>query len=196
MNTLLQDRRTFFHPLSIATHWATLVLLAAVYALIEFKGIFPKGSDAREAMKHWHFVLGLSVFGLVALRLLLRAALPTPPIVPAPPLWQQRLATTMHRVLYVFLIAMPLLGWLTLSAKGRPIPLFGWELPALLAGDRELARRLEDLHEALGTIGYALIGVHAAAALFHHHVMRDNTLVLMLPWAERWARKPASTAER
>ena len=191
MNTLRQDARTVFHPLSIATHWATRVLLAAVYALIEFKGIFPKGSDAREAMKHWHFVLGLTVFGFVALRLLLRAAVPAPAIVPAPAAWQQRVATAMHVALYAFLLAMPLLGWLTLSAKSTPVPFFGWELPALLAPDKELARSLKEVHEAIATLGYALVGVHAAAALFHHYVMRDNTLVLMLPWARRWARKPA-----
>jgi cytochrome b561 len=30
-------------------------------------------------------------------------------------------------------------------------------------------------------VGYALIGAHAAAALFHHYVVRDNTLRRMLP---------------
>lgn len=194
MNTGKRKARTSFHPLTIATHWATLVLLAAVYATMELKGLTPKGSGAREAMKHWHFALGLAVFGLVALRLALRAIFPAAPIVPAPPAWQQRLAAAMHVALYLFLVAMPLLGWMTLGAKGAPVLLFGWELPALAAPDRELARGLKEVHEAIGTIGYGLIGVHAAAALFHHYVMHDNTLVLMLPWAQRRARKAASSA--
>jgi len=43
----------FATPL-IALHWLTLLLIAAVYALMEFKGIYPKGSAGREAMAQWH----------------------------------------------------------------------------------------------------------------------------------------------
>ncbi len=48
-------------PLSIGMHWFMLVLIAAVYALMELRGIFPKGSGGRELMKTWHYMLGLSV---------------------------------------------------------------------------------------------------------------------------------------
>jgi cytochrome b561 len=167
----------------IAIHWLTLLLLVGVYATIELKGAFAKGSDARELMKHWHAMLGLAVFGLVLLRLPLRLALPSPPITPAPPPWQRWLAIAMHGALYALLIVLPVLGWLTLSAKGAPVPFFGLELPALIGPDRGLARTLEDLHETIGTLGYWLIGLHAAAALSHHYLVRDDTLHRMWPWA-------------
>ena len=51
--------------LSIALHWLMLVLLAAVYACIEFRGLFPKDSAERNLMKDLHFMLGLTVFVLV-----------------------------------------------------------------------------------------------------------------------------------
>jgi cytochrome b561 len=76
---------------------------------------------------------------------------------------------------------MPILGWLTLSAKGKVIPFFGLELPPLIGADKALARSLEDIHETIGTLGYYLIGLHAAAALFHHYITHDNTLWRMLP---------------
>lgn len=174
--------RKHYHPLAIGAHWLTLLLLVAVYALIELRGIFPKGSEVRDVMKTWHDMLGLTVFALVLLRLALRAAFAAPPIVPAPPPWQQRLAAAMHVALYAFLIVMPLLGWLTLSAKGNVVPFYGLELPRLLAPDKPLGRNLEDIHETIGDIGYFLIGLHAAAALWHHYVMRDDTLRRMSPW--------------
>jgi cytochrome b561 len=127
-------------------------------------------------------MLGLSVFALVFMRLAIRlvsGAMPS--IRPAPPVWQQRLAALMHLALYVFLIAMPLLGWLTLSASGKPIPFFGLQLPALLGADKALAGSLKEIHETIGTIGYYLVGLHAAAALVHHYVNRDDTLRRMLP---------------
>jgi cytochrome b561 len=174
-----------YHALLVGSHWLTLILLIAVYALIDLHGAFPKGSDAREAMKTWHFMLGMTVFGLVFVRLTLRSVFRSPPIEPAPAAWQQSLATAMHVALYAFLIVMPLLGWLALSAKGVAVPFFGFELPALIAPDRALGKRLEDIHEAIGNVGYYLIGLHALAALSHHYFMHDDTLRRMSPWRDR-----------
>ncbi len=165
-----------YHGLSISLHWLTLLLLVAVYALIELREMYPKGSETRELMKHWHFMLGLVVFALVLIRLPARALFRVPPITPAPPAWQEWLAKAMHLALYVFLVGMPLLGWIVLSAKGKPVPFFGLTLPPLVAPDQALAERFQDLHALIGTIGYWLIGLHAAAALFHHYVSRDDTL--------------------
>jgi cytochrome b561 len=127
-------------------------------------------------------MLGLGVLLLVALRLAIRLVAGAAPLIrPAPPLWQQRLAALMHLALYAFLVAMPLLGWLTLSASGKPIPFFGLQLPALVGTDKALAGSLKEIHETIGTIGYYLVGLHAAAALAHHYLKRDDTLLRMLP---------------
>jgi len=165
--------------LSILLHWLMLALIVAAYASMEFKSIFPKASAGREAMATWHYMLGLSVFFLVWLRLLLRFSGSAPAIEPALPAWQEKLAKAVHWALYALMIALPLLGWMTLSAKGTAVPFFGFELPALVGESRAQAKWLKEIHETLATAGYALIGLHAAAALFHHYVKRDNTLRLM-----------------
>jgi superoxide oxidase len=105
----------------------------------------------------------------------------TPPIVPAAPKWQSVAALIVEFSLYALMVVLPILGWLTLSAEGDPIPFFGLQLPALVGADKPLAERTEELHVSLATAGYFLIGLHAAAALFHHYVQRDNTLKRMLP---------------
>ena len=166
---------------NIWLHWITLLLLAAVYACIELREFLPKGSAPREALKTWHFMLGLTVFALTVPRLLIRLRSRAPHIVPLPPAWQRGLAGIVHIALYVLLLGMPLLGWLLLSAAGKPIPFFGLELPALTGPDKAFASTVKEIHETAGTIGYWLIGLHAAAALFHHYVARDNTLLRMLP---------------
>jgi len=170
-----------YGSLSIALHWLMLILIAGVYACIELKGNFPKGSDTRELLKQWHFMLGLSVFTLVWLRLLARLIAPTPAITPSLPAWQAIPAKLMHIALYGLMIGAPLAGWLILSAAGKPIPFFGMELPALLAPDKALAGQIKEWHELAGTAGYWLIGLHAAAGVLHHLVVRDNTLTRILP---------------
>ena len=173
-----------YGSLSVGMHWLMLLLLVAVYATINLADAFPKGSDLRAAMQTWHFMLGLSVFVLVGARLVIRfLSGPAPGIEPQVPAWQLRAAHTVHAALYVFMIGMPLLGWLALSAGGKPIPFFGLELPALLGADKNLASSLKEVHETIGTLGYWLIGLHAAAALFHHYVTHDTTLARMLPGA-------------
>ena len=171
-----------YGSLSIGMHWLMLLLLIGVYACINLHEASPKGSDIRAAFKTWHFMLGLSVFALVVVRLGIRISSgPAPRIEPSMAGWQRHLARGFHIALYLFMIIMPLLGWLVLSAAGKPIPFFGLELPALIGPDKALSRSIKEIHETIGTAGYYLIGLHAAAALFHHYVKRDNTLLRMLP---------------
>ena len=46
-----------------------LLILIAVYASIELRELYPRGSQVREAFKAWHFALGLSVLALAFLRI-------------------------------------------------------------------------------------------------------------------------------
>ena len=167
-----------FSRLSVAMHWLMLALLAAVYACIELREIYPRGSDIREGLKAWHFMLGLSVFVLVWVRLTARAVSPCGP---ASRTGAGALAATVHLALYGLMIVMPVMGWMVLSAEGDPVPFFGLTLPPLVAPDEGLAERVEGLHTTVGAVGYWLIGLHAAASLFHHYVLRDGTLQRMLP---------------
>lgn len=166
---------------SIALHWLMLALFVGVYASIELRGLFEKGTELRETLKSLHFMLGLSIFFLVWLRLALRICYAAPRIEPPLPRWQARAATLMHVLLYVLMIGMPLAGWFMLSAYGKPIPFFGLTLPALTGPDKPLAGQIKEVHELVGNLGYFLIGAHAAAALFHHYLRRDTTLRAMLP---------------
>lgn len=170
-----------YGSLSIGIHWLMLLLFVAAYAFIELRELYPKGSDPREALKAWHFMSGMLVFVLVWPRLAARLSGTTPVIRPEPAGWMQLAARLGHLALYALMIVMPLLGWLTLSAAGKPIPFFGLELPALIGENKDLAKQIKELHETIGTIGYYLIGLHAAAALYHHYLRHDNTITRMLP---------------
>jgi cytochrome b561 len=170
-----------YGTLSITLHWLMFLLMAAVYATIELRELFPKGSDPRETLKSLHFMLGLSVLLLVTLRIYAKVTSVTPIITPGLSPIQDYAAKLGHLALYGLMVAMPVLGWLMLSAAAKPIPFFGLELPALLAENKDLAKSLKEIHETIGVIGYYLIGIHVLAALYHHHIRKDNTLTRILP---------------
>lgn len=165
-----------YSPILIGLHWFMFVLLIAVFAAIESRSLFPRGSDPRDLVKALHFMLGITVLLLVVIRLGVRLSSPTPAIVPAPRSIEKILAKTMHVSLYAFMIFMPIAGWIILSAEGHGVPFFGLELPPLVDKNDALAEQVEDIHKLVGEIGYYLIGLHVLAGLFHHYVKRDNTL--------------------
>ncbi len=170
-----------YGTVTIALHWLMLVLLVAVVALMELRGMFPKGSVGRNAMKHWHYVFGLLVLILAVVRVSARLSGPSPAVVPAPPKWQRPVAMLVALGLYALMLGMPVAGWILLSAEGDPIPFFGWQLPPLVGPDAALAEMIKQLHETGATLAYVLVGLHVAAALYHHYVLRDNALRRMLP---------------
>jgi cytochrome b561 len=180
-NFSISDASERYNKISMILHWLMVLLLIAVYATIELREIFPKGSDPRKAMKMWHFMLGLTVLAFAITRLVVRLKTTRPAIYPTPAQWQETLAKIMHVVLYALMICMPIAGWVILSAEGNTIPFFGLELPPLIGKDKEFAKVIEEIHATAGTVGYYLIGLHALAGLYHHYFMKDNTLKRMLP---------------
>ena len=137
----------------------------------------------------WHKWAGVSVFVLVWLRLFWRLTHRPPAFAASLSATQQALAHLGHLALYLLMIAIPVSGWLMSSAKGVQTFWFGvLPLPDLLGRDKALGAQLADLHSALNIGLLVLIGGHAAAALFHHLVHKDDTLRRMLP-----ARTPSNT---
>ncbi|MDP3905755.1 cytochrome b [Novosphingobium sp.] len=177
---ILPDKSDRYSAISITLHWLMFLVMAAAFATIELRVNFERGSDIREGLKHWHFMLGLSVLLLVIVRIIARLATAGPRTV-AEPLPSKLLAKGTHLALYALMIGLPLAGWTILSASDAPVPFFGLELPPLVSPDKALAKQVKELHELGGTIAYWLIGFHALAALIHHYVLKDGVLLRMRP---------------
>ena len=162
-------------------HWLMALMVFGLLALGFYMSDLPLSPEKLQFYS-WHKWAGVTLFALVWLRLLWRLT-HRPPAHP----WtmsslQQALAHTGHLVLYVLMIVIPLSGWLMSSAKGVPTVWFGvLPLPDLIGRDKELGKQLAELHSALNIGFLVLIGGHAAAALFHHLVHKDDTLRRMLP---------------
>ena len=167
--------------LSMGLHWLMLLLLIGVFACISLSDSFPENSSTETLLKTSHFTLGLTVFALAWVRLLAKLVSPAPVIEPPIAVWQDRTSKVVQALLYGLMFCMPVLGWLSLSSSGKQIPFFGWQLPALIAQNKDFEEIIKSIHEAGAATLLVLVGVHAAAALYHHYLLRDNTLRRMLP---------------
>lgn len=163
-------------------HWTTAFLVIAAWLLGIFGDDLPKGA-ARSAGLFVHISAGLAVLAIVGARFLWRLIDPPPPPV-ATPLgpWLDRAGRFAHLVLYVLLVAVPIVGVVTQFARGQPLPLFGLgEIASPWPADRAFAHSVKEVHELLANVLLAIAGVHAAAALGHHWILRDRTLKRMVP---------------
>ena len=168
-----------FPPLAQFLHWGMFVLLIVQWIDGKVMDGLPKPGALRPFAFDMHETIGVLVLLLVFVRLSWKIA---HPVAAGPgPAWQQRAAAFTQWLLYAIMIALPVTGYLTFSAQGHPTTFFGLDLPAALARDRATARSLKNVHELLSDALLIVVALHAAAALWHHFVARDDTLRRMLP---------------
>ena len=170
---------------AIALHWLTAALILAALPL----GLTMTElalSPTKLKLYAWHKWLGVTVFALVVVRVVWRLTHPAPPLPASIPAWQQRAAHVLHGLLYLWMLAIPLSGWLMSSAKGFQTVYLGLlPLPDLLAKDAALAETLAALHAWLNYSLIALLLAHVGAALKHQWVDRDAVLGRMLPGLQK-----------
>lgn len=170
-----------YGPAAQLGHWLTVLLIAGGFWL-GFTMVDLAASPTKLQYFAWHKWIGVTVFGLALLRLGWRQWTGAPALPLQMPGWERAVARAVHVLLYLLLIAVPLSGWLMSSAKGFQTVYLGLlPIPDLLGKNRELGEFLEEMHELLTTTLLVMIGLHAAAALKHHFVDRDEVLARMIP---------------
>lgn len=136
----------------------------------------------RDTLYNFHKSLGVVILVLMILRLINRLVVGAPMPDPAIEPWQKTLSSAVHGLLYLLLLAMPVVGYVANSAYGATTPFFGlFELPMIVAKNEALATQLFTLHRWAGWLLIVLVLMHVSAALYHHFVRRDEVLKRMLP---------------
>jgi cytochrome b561 len=176
-----------YGAIAMFAHWATALCVLAAWLIGAFMDVLPRG-PARGAGIFVHMSLGLAILVLAVARLAWRHVDPPPPAIAAPGLepWLGLAAKAGHWLLYILLVATPILGIVYQFANGRALPVFGlFDIASPWVQDREFARSVREIHElSADALGLVALG-HVAAACFHHWGLRDRTLTRMLPLIAR-----------
>ena len=178
-----------YTPVAVVLHWLIAVLIIANVVA---------GLSADSLPDAWvrpvidtHKSIGITVLGLVLLRLLWRIG-HKPPALPASyPRWECITAHIGHAVFYLIIIALPVTGWMHDSAwkdaASHPMRLFNlfeWpRIPYILHLDPTTRESLHGLFGAFHTwSGYALyvlLALHVGAALKHQFIDKHPELQRM-----------------
>lgn len=165
----------------IALHWLMAIAIFGLFGLglymveLSYYDSWYKGSV------DLHKSIGLTLALLLVLRLIWRLTQVRPQPVDSSLIWQNRFAHWVHIILYLVLVVILISGYLISTADGRGIEVFSlFSVPSL----GEFVNNQEDIagmvHEYAAWSLVILAGLHALAALKHHFINRDQTLVRML----------------
>jgi len=186
-------------------HWSIALLFLSAYGAIYFRiwltddcpvSLLISGgcSEANLTSFMLHRALGLTIAAFVLLRIIYRLSNQQPKPEPASPM-AHRAASAMHYVLYFFMIAMPLSGWLGTGGTNSMFGLFDvisfknsetlqWLLAeGYLSSYEALEIPMDFFHKRVGgaLMVWILVILHASAAIYHHVIVKDRTLVRILP---------------
>jgi len=169
-------------------HWLIAIAILAMLAIGWSFDFLPNG-ETKFFLFQLHKSIGITILLLSLVRLGWRLAHRAPPLPASMPAWEQKAAHIGHILLYVVMIGMPLSGWAMVSSSPRNIPtiLYGvlsWpHLPILstLDNKKEVSHMFSNIHGVTAYILAALVAGHAAAALKHHFIARDDILLRMTP---------------
>ena len=168
-----------YDRISIGLHWATALLVFVNFALAVTWDWFAK--PAEQLMEQTHMSLGVLLTAALVARLVWRW-LPGHAVSSLEAGWMRLAAQATHYLLYTLLVAEAVLGFAFRWGAGRPMAFFGTGLPPLIGEiAKPLRRDLREIHEWIGWTIVILALIHAAAALYHHYVLKDRVLVRMLP---------------
>lgn len=176
------DETKAFDPLIKIAHWLTLFLIVAVFSAAALIHHVP--DTWKLTLFQFHRSLGVTIWIVTVMRLVWRqfSRLPDwPPSLSNP---MRTAARGVEYTLYGLLLLQPVLGLLYANAHGgRAGVFFVLRLPPLIERNDDLAKQLLLAHGAVANLLLAVIALHAAAALFHHFIRRDEILDRMLPKA-------------
>lgn len=162
-------------------HWLIAIMIFVMFGLGWYMTDL-ETSAQKFALYQIHKGIGVAILGLAVLRLLWRLTHPAPPLPATMAGWERLAASGTHWVLYALIFAQPLIGILQSNAANFPIVLWGSiQLPALIGQNKALEETLLELHHLGATVMAALILAHAAAALRHHLMLKDDVLRRMIP---------------
>jgi cytochrome b561 len=161
-------------------HWAMAIIIIGIIAAgIVMVDVSDK-NDLKWELYGLHKSFGVLILGVSLLRLLARYGSKLPELPKELSKTTRALSVGTHRLLYLLMIAIPLIGYLTSNFGGYAVEMFGLNVPLILAKDQVLASLFRELHQYGGYIFAGLISLHILATFKHVIIDRVNILQRML----------------
>lgn len=185
MSFLQSDARSY-SGLAKLLHWLSALTVIALFFLGLWMVDLTYYDEWYRTAPDLHRSIGLSLAMVTIVRILYRLSVSYPGPLASHPRMIVLASKVVHVAIYGLLLVLFISGYLITTAKGDPIAFFGFfEIPSVISGIDNLEDTAGEVHEvaAFTLIGLAIL--HALAALKHHFLDRDDTLLRMITRGKR-----------
>lgn len=181
MPLIISNTGSKFGLIAILFHWLMAVLIIGLFAL----GHYMTGLDNNDPWYQYgpylHKSMGVTVLLLLMLRYFWKMIQETPAPFANYTVWELKLSKVVHWLFYILLVIACISGYLVATADGATIEFFNlFELDPMAALDKTQTEFVKEIHEIVNWLLAFLFVMHVAAAIKHHFIDKDNTLVRML----------------
>ena len=136
--------------------------------------------EASDALIRTHFQFGVILTALIVMRVLWRLSHKPPEPLPAEPVWRKRTAQTVHGLIYLLLLALPIAGYIVFVHMQMAMDVFGlFTVPTVFTPqyeDEALRAGAWYVHRYAGWVLVGLVILHVMAAVFHQFALKDGLL--------------------
>ncbi|ATX78942.1 Cytochrome b561 [Mariprofundus aestuarium] len=176
---MLRNSSTSYGLIAILMHWSMAIAIFAMFGL----GLWMVELNYYDSWYHdapyIHKAVGMLLLFLLIFRFIWRLSNKRPNLMGEA--WERFVALLVHRSHYLLLFAITITGYLIPTAEGVGISVFGWfTVPASFSFTKEQADLIGLIHLYITWAVIGLAAAHAGAALKHHFIDKDNTLLRML----------------
>jgi len=170
-----------------------LMILTAYVIIYYMHWVLGNDAPNRGEFVNYHKAVGLSTLIFLVIRIYWRATNPHPKLPSSMPKWQVMASNGTHYLLYLFLIAIPLSGWIGNSSgvnyglfRIPPLDQVAWgvwflEFIGVTYDDFQAPFDYFHYHLSGPILLPIILAAHIGAALYHHYVEKDDVLRRMLP---------------
>ncbi|HEY7885666.1 MAG TPA: cytochrome b [Cellvibrionaceae bacterium] len=178
---MLKDNTRGYGLVTIALHWLSALTVLFLFGLGIYMVDLGYYDDWYHEAPALHISIGLLLLVVMSFRLLWRIFSRSPAPLPNYSLPVRLASTAVKIVLYALIFSVLISGYLITSADGRGPLLFDWfRFPVLIQLSADSTDLAGWIHEVFAWLIIIFAALHALAALVHHFVIRDRTLVRML----------------
>jgi cytochrome b561 len=190
------DDRIRYDAFAMTLHWLTFLLVLLLFGLAQFWGFLAKATPLREQMIVTHMSFGILLTVVLVVRIAWRLT-PGHRVQDVTTGSAELALKLVHCLLYGLMIAQVVLGFILRWSGDEAMSFFGLQIAPPFAPFSKSAHELVgDAHHWIAWSIIILAAGHAAAALFHHFILRDKVLWRMMPGLHAGSAKARSPDAR
>jgi cytochrome b561 len=178
---MLRNSPSRFGKITIAIHWISAIVIIGQFSFGLYMLSLDYYDPNYQILPHYHKSIGILFSGLLAIRIIWTLINPSPGPASGVKPWEHRAAKAGQVLMLGLLVVVVILGYLISTADGKSIDVFNWfEVPATITSIEDQEDIAGEWHYWLALSVIIIASIHALAALKHHFLSKDTTLLRML----------------